>query len=267
MNDPLMRVAVFVLCLPLLAGGPLYAQAPPMPGAAQPSVAEHPLVPAIALARKAKDKAAALNDYEGTFTKKELIGPQMLTQMMKIRVRHKPFSVYMVYAAPNEGREVLYDQGQDPDNLIVHEGPGLKSLAGTLNLPIRDPRVLAEARHPVNDLGIERLAELVIQQWEFESKYGEIDVKYFPDAKMGQIPCEVLVATHPRPRKQFPYHQTRLFIEKSTGLPLRVQNYGFPQQANVDPPLVEDYAYTTLKTNVGLGPIHFSRTNPDYNFQ
>lgn len=238
-------------------------KAPP----ANPAPQVHPLSPAIALAKTALAKANALADYEGTLTKRELIGNTLTTQMMQIRVREKPFAVYLKFAAPNAGREVLYDSSQDPAKLLVHEGAGIKSLAGTLALPINDPRVMAEARHPVSDMGLRQMVQQVIAQWELESKYGEVDVKYYPDAKMGRIECETLEVTHPRPRRQFPHHQCRLFIEKSTGLPLRVQNYGFPQQAGVEPPLVEDYAYTGLKTNLGLKPLDFSRTNPAYRFQ
>ncbi len=238
-------------------------QTPP----AKTSPQVHPLVPAIALAKTSLAKTNALSDYEGTLTKRELIGNTLTTQMMQIRVREKPFAVYLKYAAPNEGREVLFDSSQDPAKLLAHEGAGPKALLGTLALPLNDPQVMAETRHAVSDLGLSRLVHLVIEQWELESKYGEVDVKYYPNAKMGRIECETLEVTHPRPRRQFKYHQTRLFIEKATGLPLRVQNYGFPQQAGVEPPLVEDYAYTGLKTNLGLKPLDFSRTNPAYRFQ
>ena len=240
---------------------------PPKTPAATPAPQVHPLTPAIALAKTALAKANALKDYEGTLTKRELIGNTVTTQMMQIRVREKPFAVYLKFAAPNEGREVLYDSSQDPAKLLAHEGSGPRALVGTLALPLNDPQVLAEARHPVSELGLRQMVQLVIAQWELESKYGEVDVKYYPDAKMGRIECEALEVTHPRPRRQFPYHQSRLFIEKATGLPLRVQNYGFPQQAGVEPPLVEDYAYTGLKTNLGLKPLDFSRTNPAYRFQ
>lgn len=246
----------------LISAGPVRAQNKSVPQAEQ-----HPLLPAIELAREALAKVDELSDYEGTLTKRELINGAVTTQMMQIRVREKPFAVYLKYAAPNEGREVLFDASQDPAQLLVHEGSGIKSLAGTLALPINDPQVMAEARHPISDLGLRRLVQLVIQQWEYESKYGEIDVKYHPNAKIGKIACEALVVTHPRPRRQFKYHQTLLFVEKSSGLPLRVQNFGFPQQAGVDPPLIEDYAYTGLKTNIGLKPLDFSRTNPGYRFQ
>lgn len=250
-----------------------HAQAPNQ-GTTPPSKSEqsdngkgHPLLPAIALAKKSLEKVRTVQDYEGTLTKRELIGQTLTTQMMQVRIRQQPLAVYLKYAAPNEGREVIYDAAQDPEKLLVHEGAGLKSLAGTLAIPINDPQVLAETRHVITDLGIERLVVLVIEQWEAESKYGEIDVKYYPQAKMGRIECEVLEATHPRPRRQFKYHRTRLFLEKKTNLPLRVQNYGFPRQAGVEPPLVEDFAYTGLKTNIGLKPIDFSRTNQNYRFQ
>ncbi len=227
----------------------------------------HPLTPAIDKAKVALAKVDTLTDYEGTLTKRELIGQTLSTQMMQIRVRQQPFAVYLKYAAPHEGREVLYDASQDPSKLLVHEGSGIKSLMGTLALPINDPQILAEARHPVSDLGLKKLVQLMIEQWEMESKFGEIDVKYYPNAKIGSIECEALEATHPRPRRQFKFHQSRLFIQKSSGLPVRVQNFGFPQQAGVNPPLVEDYVYTGLKTNVGLKPLDFSRANQSYRFQ
>lgn len=257
-----------VVCGLLAAAGSASAQT--VPSSTPPANATapvHPLIPAIAMAKTSLAKVDALDDYEGTLTKRELIGNNVSTQMMQIRVREKTFAVYLKYAAPNEGREVIFDTAQDQTNLLVHEGAGLKSLAGTLTMPINDPRVMAETRHPVSDLGLKRLVQLVIEQWENESKYGEVDVNYYPNAKMGRIECEALEVIHPRPRRQFRYHQSRLFIEKKTGLPLRVQNYGFPQRAGIDPPLVEDYAYTGLKTNLGLKPLDFSRTNPAYRFQ
>lgn len=261
-------VVLGVVCGLLAVAGSAYAQTEtPTTPAENVAAPAHPLIPAIAMAKIAMAKVDTLADYEGTLTKRELIGNNVTTQMMQIRVREKPFAVYLNYAAPNEGREVIFDTAQDQTNLLVHEGSGLKSLAGTLTMPINDPRVMAESRHPVSDLGLKRLVQLVIEQWEIESKYGEVDVKYYPNAKMGRIDCEALEVTHPRPRRQFRYHQCRLYIEKKSGLPLRVQNYGFPQQAGIAPPLVEDYAYTGLKTNLGLKPLDFSRTNPAYRFQ
>ena len=180
------RVRIVVLgvaCGLLAAAGSASAQT--VPSSTPPSNAAaqvHPLIPAIAMAKTALAKVDTLADYEGTLTKRELIGNNVSTQMMQIRVREKPFAVYLKYFAPNEGREVIFDSEQDQTNLLVHEGAGLKSLVGTLAMPINDPRVMAESRHPVSDLGLKRLVQLVIEQWEIESKFGEVDVKYYPNA-------------------------------------------------------------------------------------
>ena len=185
----------------LLAGsGSAHAQTNGNPPAKE-TAPSHPLKPAIEMARAALAKVDTLTDYEGTLTKRELIGNTLTTQMMQIRVRQQPFAVYLKYAAPHDGREVLYDASQDPNKLLVHEGAGIKSLAGTLALPINDPQILAEARHPVSDLGLKKLVQLMIEQWEAETKYGEISVEYHPNAKMGRIECECLVAIHPRDRR------------------------------------------------------------------
>ena len=91
------------------------------------------------MARGALAKVDSLADYEGTLTKRELINGALTTQMMQVRVREKPFAVYLKYSGPNAGREVLFDSSQDPAQLLVHEGSGIKSLAGTVTLPVNDP--------------------------------------------------------------------------------------------------------------------------------
>jgi hypothetical protein len=228
---------------------------------------EHPLIPAIQLARQSRDVLQQVRDYEATLIKQELINGRMVSQRIQMRIQEEPFSVYLKYDAPSPGREVLFVQGQNNNQLLVHDPGGLAALAGTLSLPIDSPQVLAENRHVVSDLGMRRMIEMVIAQWELESKYGEIDLKFYPNAKMGNASCEVIESIHPRPRKQFPYHMSRVFIEKQTRLPIRIENYAFPQQAGQPAALVEEYTYLNVKTNVGLTAADFDRQNQKYQFR
>jgi len=116
-------------------------------------------------------------------------------------------------------------------------------------------------------MGMKKMLELLMAQWKLESKYGECDVKFYPDAKMGNAECEVIECSHPRPRKQFPFHMTRIFLEKRSRLPIRIENYGFPAQANQPAPLVEEYTYVNVKTNLGLTAADFDRRNQKYSFR
>jgi hypothetical protein len=89
--------------------------------------AEHKLMPAIRHAKSSLEKAASMTGYECVFAKKEAVGNQMISQTMKMKVRHDPFSVYMFFLDPSKGREVIYVDGKNDNKLQVHE-TGLASL-------------------------------------------------------------------------------------------------------------------------------------------
>lgn len=233
----------------------------------QQAPAEHPLVPAIQLATQSYNVLRNITDYEATLIKQELVNGRLITQRMKMRLKEEPFSVHLYYEEPNAGRQILYVSGQNNNQLLAKEATGLSSLVGTVQLALDSPQVMAENRHVITDLGMRRMLEMLVTQWNLESKFGEVDVKYYPNAKMGNAECEVVEVIHPRPRKQFPFHMTRLFIEKQSRLPIRIENYGFPAQAGQPAQLQEEYTYVNVKTNIGLTAADFDRRNPRYSFQ
>ena len=119
---------------------------------------------------------------------------------------------------------------------------------------------------PITDAGIANAMKMLVEQWEKESKYGEIDVKYYRDAKIGDVNCRIIESSHPTPRKQFDNHKTRLWVDVKTGLPVRFQKYGFPRSKSGQAPIIEEYTFVDLKTDVKLGNIDFDRENPRYKF-
>ena len=226
---------------------------------------DHPLKPAIRHAQVCLDKINAIQGYECTFSKKEVVGNELVSQTMKMKVRHEPFSVYMFFLEPAKGREVIFVTGRNDNKLQVHE-TGLASLIGTLSLAPEDSRVMAENRYPITRAGLANMAQTVITQWQAECQFGETDVKYFEDAKVGDYKCRVIESSHPQPRKQFPYHMTRLWIEEKSGMAVRVQQFGFPKKKDTKPPVVEDYAFTAIKPEVRLTDRDFDTSNPGYNY-
>lgn len=226
---------------------------------------EHPLIPAINLANQSLNVLNQVQDYEAIFTKREVVNGKLISQRIQLKLRHKPFSVYMKFLEPHAGREILFVQGRNQNQLRAHEPGALQSLVGTISLPLNSPTVMAENRYQITDVGMKRLLEQLIAQWNIEAKYGEIDVQFYPNAMMGQTSCEVIETTHPQPRKQFNFHITRLFIDKKSRLPIRIENYGWPRQGQ-RPPIMEEYTYTNIRLNVGLTEQDFSEQNKAYNF-
>lgn len=253
------------------AGGALSAPNPTaqasVTGSKVPPVDErHPLAPALKLAQLSRKSLEAIKDYECTFIKREQLGGTLVTQTMQMKLREEPFSVYLKYQEPSPGREILFVSGQNDNKLLAHEGSGLKAIVGTVPLAIDSPQVKAENRHPIIDIGMRRLIEKTIEQWEYEGQFGEVNVQYFPDARIGGIACPAIESSHPQPRRQFKFHISRLYIDAKSNLPVRIENYGFPTAAGQEPPLVEEYTYVKVQPNVRLTNNEFSTKNPAYKF-
>lgn len=226
---------------------------------------QHALEPALKLARASRDAAAKLTDYQATFSKKELVGKQLLPLTMEMKFRTKPFSVYLLFGKPHEGREVLYVDGKNGGKLLAHE-TGIKAIVGTVALLPTSADAMAEGRYPITMIGMEKMADGVITMWENELKHEEPEVKYYPNAKLAGMQCQVIESVHPTPKRQFAFHRTRIYIDKATGLPVRVEQNGFPVKAGAPAPIIEEYTYSNIRTNVGLTDKDFDPRNSKYGF-
>ena len=249
----------FLAALLASAAAPAFGQEPPA------SSQEHPLVPAINYTKSLLKKVEALPGYEATFFKKEVVGKSVVSQKMRIKIRHRPFSVYLYFENPHEGREVLYVDGQNNGKLVAHES-GFLSIAGSMELTPTDSMAMSENRYPITMAGIANTLKVMIKQWEAETKYGESEVKYYKDAKLGSMVCRVVETSHPQPRRQFNNHKIRLWVDTASGLPVRMQKFGFPRRAGDQPPVIEDYTFMNIKTDVRLTDADFDRNNTKYSF-
>jgi len=236
------------------------------PSATEPAADEHPLKPAIRMAQEGLDALADISDYQASIARREMVGNELVVETMQMKFREEPFSVYLLFGGANAGREVLYIDGRNDNKLLAHEGSGLTSFIGTISLAPDSPQVLKQSRHMITDIGLRNMIGAIITRWEEESQFGECDVKYYHNAKLNDRECVAIECTHPRPRRQFKFHISRLYLDKETKLGIRVENYGFPLQAGGKPVLIEEYTYSNLKTNVGLTEIDFDRKNPGYKF-
>ncbi|MDB5384941.1 MAG: hypothetical protein JWM11_587 [Planctomycetaceae bacterium] len=213
---------------------------------------KHPLVPALQMAYKSRDTLKEVSDYTAVFVKKELIGQGYITHSMDMKLRERPFGVYLRFQDPSPGRQVLYPAGVNKAQLLVQE-PGLKGgLIGTIALSPTAPLAMSENRHPITEIGISNMLNRIIQQWELEAGFAETDVNYYPEAKLGAHPVRVIQTSHPTRRNQFKYHVTRLFLDQETLFPVRVDQYDWPAQPGGKPVQVELYMYSSVRTNVGV---------------
>ena len=227
----------------------------------------HVLIPALRTALVALDAVKALTDYEASFTKTELIGRKGLTTRMQLKVRHTPFSVYLKFIDPNAGREAIYVSGKNSNKVVVH-ATGLAALVGTLSLDPNGSTAMEDNRHPITKAGMQSLVESVIEQWLAQTKQNAtgITVNNFPNSKIGEQTCQTIETVLAQPIGTNSFQTTRLYIDATTKLPIRVQQYAFPDRRGQKPVLVEDYLYQNIRSNISLTDLDFDSKNPRYGY-
>jgi hypothetical protein len=230
-------------------------------------LANHPLNPALETVRASRDAIRKIPGYTCTFTKQEQLkkGPP-LRQVMILKFRREPFSVYLKYVEPHPGREVIYVDGRNKGKLQVHEPSGLASFVGTLSLSPTSSEAMKENRYPVTMIGMEKVLDTAVGDMEQGLKYPDVKVDLYPQAKVGNIECTMFEIFYPQ-REAFKIHKARLYFDKKTQLPIRVEQYGVPSKAGGEPPLLEEYTYSDLKIDAPLSDADFDLNNASYGFK
>lgn len=222
----------------------------------------HPLVPVLKLAAKSLEQLEKVSDYEAVVIKKELIGKSLLTSQMHIKLREEPKDVYLKFIDPHAGRQVLFSPNKRNGMMLVRE-TGIASIVGALEIDPNGDRVKAENRYTIHKIGLRNMLTILMDRWLLETKLSNVKAEFFPSAKIGEQSVKVVKITYPQPSKDVRYQSTQLYIDNTTELPARLQNWEFGKP---EPVLVEDYYYSNLKTNVGLKDIDFDPANPKYGF-
>lgn len=237
--------------------------------AAADNDASHPLLRAMEYSNASREALKEVRDYTAIFTKNELIKGRMVKQVMEIKFREKPFSVYLRNRSGQEaGREVIYVAGANNGQVLAHE-VGIKAIAGTVSIRPNGREVMDENHYPLTRIGISNMLETAYQIWDTEMKNSDpkdVDVKFFPNAKLGDVACEAVQITHLQPKRELRFHLSRVYFDKETKLPVRAERFGFPRRQGEKPPLIEEYTYSNVKTNVGLTNADFDARNPNYGF-
>lgn len=242
-----------------------------------PAATEHPLDPALEIARDGlRHIDENVRDYTATLIKRERVGGRLQEyQSLEVKVRHRrleeggvitPFSVYLKFIAPRSlaGREVIWVEGQGDGRLIAHES-GFKNLLRVRLEPTSFLAMLGN-RYPISKIGMRNLVEELIIKGEAERQRGEIEVEFFDNAKVDGRLCRMIQITHPVKRPYFDFYRAQIFIDQELTMPIRYAAWTWPLKGSSEPVLEEEYTYRDVRLNVDLTDRDFDPDNPAYNF-
>lgn len=230
---------------------------------------EHPLMPILRWAYDGIGEIERIQDYSATLIKRERIDGKLLEhEYMFVKIRHKPFSVYMYFLAPDKkkGQEVIYVDGANDGKLQAH-GTGIQKMFGTVSLDPTGQIAMTDNRYPITEIGIVTLVRRLVEVGEKDVQYGECEVKIFPGAKIENRLCTCIRVIHPVPRRNFLFNVAQIYVDDELNLPIRYEAYDWPAEEGGKPQLTEEYTYLNLKLNNGFTDADFDVRNPNYQFK
>jgi|SRR5208282_2222838 len=235
---------------------------------AEPS--EHPWTPVM---RWAQQEQAMIDrdvrDYSATIVSRERLGDKLQEyESIFVKVRHRPLSVYLYVLTPDgsKGDEAIYVEGRNAGKLLGHTTGLAGKLVGTVALDPQGSTALNGHHHPITELGIRHLCERLLALGSNDVQFAESQVRYLSGLKLNDRPCSGVEVIHPVIRTNFQYHRLRLFVDEQLKLPVRYEQYSWPQQPGGPPQLVEEYNFLNVRINNGFTDADFDPRNPRYGF-
>ena len=229
---------------------------------------EHPLLPVIRWAEKERPRIRKIKDYTARMTKREnLDGVLQEPQVMEVKVRHEPFSVYLKtrFPAKLNGQEAIFIRGRNDGKVIAH-GAGFQRTLGTQRLDPEGAIAMRGNKYPITDMGILNLIDKLLEVGRKDVHFDECEVVYYQQVEVGDRKCIMIEVTHPIPRKNFHFHIARIFVDAEFRLPIRYESHDWPVEKGEKPALIEEYTYEELRINVGLTDRDFDHSNPAYGY-
>ena len=214
-------------------------------------------------------------DYTAQFSKQEVVGGELLDeQTMLMKLTHQPFSVYLKWMDYDTGREVIYADGLNANNMLVHAG-GWKARLPAISMEPDSSLAMAEARHPITEVGMLNLARKTV-----EHHRQNLTTKNFSrceqtaDQPIAGRDCLCYVTEYRDAASSKEYRKSIMLIDKEWSIPLFIKNFGWPTDnvtASGDEldtaTMIEQYTYADVKFRASLTAFDFDRANEDYGFK
>jgi Protein of unknown function (DUF1571) len=212
--------------------------------------------------------------YTTRFTKQERIGGDLSDdQIIDLKIRHEPyFSVYMKWRNGDTGRQLLYSDEYDDQQMVVKLGGFKGRLLPAIKLDPLGDRAMSESRYPVTEAGIlGMLRQIQTHRRDDLSRGHGVECRRLPNQQFDERDCYCFEYTYESPERSPVYRRSVILIDTRYHIPLVARNYTWAVDADGltareldERTLVESYSFSALNFGKELVAVDFSRKNPRY---
>lgn len=206
--------------------------------------------------------------YTATFRRQErvggVLGPEIVSQL---KIRNRPFAIYLKYLAPKAGKEVIYAEGHRENRILAHNGDWTRRIIPRLEVAPDSALALADSRHPVTDAGLLNLGRKLLRFRELDMGDEHASTTLDRTSTAAGRPCLRSVHAHSKPDDGRPFREVEILYDAETQLPFQIKSFDWPAPGHVGPlDLAERYTYDDLDLDAPLTAADFDPTNPEYAF-
>ena len=228
----------------------------------------------IALLERGRHTLGLIKCYTAQLRKQEVVRGELLDeQVMSLKCRHHPFSVYLVWQVGDVGREAIYVEGKNNGKLIAHDG-GWKSRLPAFSMLTDGSLAMKDARCPITTAGLLCLTEAMLATHLNDLKCSnfascEID----PHRRFDGRPCLMFTTKYKSAEVSPIYRKSITLIDQKWNLPVQTQHFEWcttgktMSETELDrATIIESYSFTDIKLGCHLTDHDFERTNQEYHF-
>ena len=214
-------------------------------------------------------------DYTAQFSKQELVQDELLDeQTILLKCRHQPFSIYLKWLTGDVGREVLYVDGANDGEMIVHAG-GWKARLPALSISPDSSIAMSESRYPVTSAGLLALVDIMLKTHEDDQARSNVQrCEQLQDQEFDGRMCSVFVVEYKDAQSSPVYRKSIALLDKEWRVPLYTRNFGWPAAdapataAELDDAtLIEFYTFTDVQFGQKFADADFDRANEEFRFR
>lgn len=220
------------------------------------------------LLQSSEASLAQVNDLTAVFQKLERIdGELQELNVMDLKVRHQPLSVYLRWHEPYSGREIVWQEGRDENQVSVHAGGWRRRIVPLLRVDPYSEQAREYSRRPVTQIGLWNFNRRMLSYVDQGCENPNIEVTMTQNVRLTERQCYRFSFVHPEPFSTLEFHRVNIYIDKALQVPVGCELFAFPSPDAPDTPVLEEsYAFGNLQLGVGLSDIDFSIENPEYEF-
>jgi hypothetical protein len=221
------------------------------------------------LLKQAEQTLSRIDTIQAVFHKQERIsGKLQELNVMQLKVRREPMSVYMRWQQPDEGREVIWQVDANDGQILAHPGGWRRKLVPLVKLDPLSERAMESSRRPISSAGLWKFNQRLREFVDDETTRGpHVRAEVSEAAQLGGRPCYCFQFVLLKRLPDLEFHKVVIFVDKELKLPIALEHYGWPTNEAPQTPLLEEsYVFNDLKLNPPLADIDFSAENPTYQY-